>query len=262
MKHSVMKRCLSLLFMLFLALQMFPVPANAAGSAKVWLEAPLNYDEASDVNYVEKGNTVANWGVRGEHATFMTDYAENYYTDEYAYEQLITNKGASNLSETPSSPLYTALADMMNSKAAWATSYDQVRDYFKYTDCVLGDYNYLSSFYSGVKLDGDWVTGAWNREHVWPNSKIDNVGENDLMMLRPTSVQENSGRGNTAFGESEGYYDPNAESDGLVNLRGDCARIVLYTYVRWGVTDTMWGSSGVIQSRDILLKWLLQTEHV
>jgi hypothetical protein len=31
---------------------------------------------------------------------------------------------------------------------------------------------------------------------------------------------------------------------------------MLYTYVRWGVTDTMWGSKGVIENLDVLLRWM------
>ena len=78
------------------------------------------------------------------------------------------------------------------------------------------------------------------------------------MMLRPSCVRENSDRGNSAYGESLGYYDPNSASNGRFNLHGDCARIVLYTYVRWGVTDTMWGSKGVIENLDVLLKWMAE----
>ena len=67
-------------------------------------------------------------------------------------------------------------------------------------------------------------------------------------MLRPTATSENSSRSNTAYGESGSYYDPNDESSGTYNLRGDCARIVLYVYVRWGNTSYMWGTSGVMES--------------
>ena len=52
------------------------------------------------------------------------------------------------------------------------------------------------------------------------------------------------------------YYDPNKESGGKLNLHGDVARIMLYVYVRWGNTGMMWGSSGVIESRDVLLAWM------
>ena len=73
------------------------------------------------------------------------------------------------------------------------------------------------------------------------------------MMLRPASVSENSSRGNKAYGESSGYYDPNSLGQ---NVRGDCARIVLFVYTRWGNTGSMWGSSGVMESLNVLLKWM------
>ena len=76
------------------------------------------------------------------------------------------------------------------------------------------------------------------------------------MMLRPTTTTENSSRGNEAFGESGSYYDPNDESNGQYNLHGDVARIVLYVYVRWGNTSYMWGTSGVMESKEVLLKWM------
>ena len=76
------------------------------------------------------------------------------------------------------------------------------------------------------------------------------------MMLRPTATSENSSRGNTAYGESGSYYDPNTESNGKYNLHGDVARICLYVYVRWGNTGRMWGASGVMESKEVLLKWM------
>ena len=76
------------------------------------------------------------------------------------------------------------------------------------------------------------------------------------MMLRPTSTSENSSRGNTAYGESAGYFKPNIASAGAHDVRGDVARIALYTYVRWGNTGKMWGTSGVIESKEVLIKWM------
>jgi hypothetical protein len=83
------------------------------------------------------------------------------------------------------------------------------------------------------------------------------------MMLRPTATSENGSRSNKAYGESSGYYNPNSESNGAHDLRGDVARIFLYVYVRWGAVNgngqyTTWGSSGVIESVEVLLKWIEQ----
>lgn len=140
----------------------------------------------------------------------------------------------------------------MKAEHSYEISYQATRDLYKYTDCLLNDTAHISSFYSGKELSGTWDSGAtWNREHTWPNSKgLNGNDENDIMMLRPTSVSENSSRGNTAYGEGSSYYDPGE------SVRGDCARIVLYVYVRWGNTSKMWGTSGVIENLDILLKWM------
>ncbi len=259
MKRSVMLKYLGVLLAVFFALPLFTVQANAADTAVIWTEAPGNFDEASEVPYSTNEGYIANWGVRGEHATFLTDYAESYYTNDYTYETLSTYEGDKDVSKTPSSELYRELCAMMNDKATAVLTYEETRPLFKYTDCMVGKYENISSFYSGVKLTGEWDSAkTWNREHTWPNSKIDGDGENDIMMLRPTAVNENSERANTAYGESTGYFDPNSSSDDMVNVHGDCARIVLYTYVRWGMADTMWGTKGAIENLDVLLSWMAE----
>ena len=69
-------------------------------------------------------------------------------------------------------------------------------------------------------------------------------------MLRPTLKAENGSRSNDAFGESSGFYEPDD------SIKGDCARITLYVYTRWGNSQYMWGSSGVIENLSVLLKWM------
>ena len=84
------------------------------------------------------------------------------------------------------------------------------------------------------------------------------------MMIRPTASSENFGRGNKAYGKSSSYYNPNNESGGKYDLRGDVARIILYQYVRWNCTNTgskynpngIYGTNGVIESRAVLLEWM------
>ena len=253
-----MKKRISCLFLLLtLTVSLFAglsLPASAGSVAAV---NPTGYTCAEDVKYVTAGGYTCNWGARGEDCTFLSSRAQAYYTGNYTFDKLSKNAGGTSQSNAPSSALYTALENMMVSKKTKETSYNGTRDLYKYTDCLKNDYAHISSFYSGKELKGEWDGGStWNREHTWPNSKIDNNGENDIMMLRPTAVSENSSRGNKAYGESSGYYFPNSESDGKYDLRGDCARIVLFVYTRWGVTDKMWGTSGVMENVDILLKWM------
>ncbi|MBE7101314.1 MAG: hypothetical protein E7364_06880 [Clostridiales bacterium] len=235
-----------------------PIEADAAVSGPMNLGKATGYTEASDVKYVTSGKYVANWGARDEDCVFLSEYAEDFYTGSYTYQTLSKTSGGTSGSNAPTSTLYKSLQTLMTSKQTYQTSYNATRDLFKYTDCVNSNYTYISSFYSGVRISGTWDGGStWNREHTWPNSKGDasGNGENDITMLRPTSVSENSSRGNKAYGTTtnSNYYNPNGEGQ---NVRGDCARILLFVYTRWGNTSSMWGASGVIESLDVLLDWM------
>ena len=214
----------------------------------------------------EAANYIYNWGKRGELATAPSEYADSFYTGNYTYDILSGLSGGTSEANVPNSALYKALHTLMESKHSYQTSYDATRDKFQYTDCQNGS-GKISSFYSGKLVGPTWDGGStWNREHTWPNSKGDasGNGENDLMMLRPASVSENSSRGNKAYGTSGSFYDPNNESGGTYNLHGDVARIVLYVYVRWECTNTgskynpngIFGTDGIIESLDVLLAWM------
>jgi len=217
--------------------------------------------KADYVDYVTSGGYIYNWGNRGEIATFLSQNAEGFYEDNNtSYEELASLTGSSNKSNVPSSALYNELQDLMESNHSNITNYNETRDLYQYTDCQNSGKTSkkISSFYSGKEIGPSWDSGStWNREHTWPNSKgLEGSDENDIMMLRPTAVSENSSRGNTAYGESTGYYDPNSVSGGKYNLHGDVARIMLYQYVRWGNTGNMWGTSGVMESVEVLLDWI------
>lgn len=223
--------------------------------------------QAASVNYVYSGNYVYNWGQRDELATFLSPMAEDFYADNsVTYDELSAFSGSSTNSSVPYSALFGELHELMYGNLDTPTSYDGTRNLFQYTDCENNGGS-ISSFYSGKAIGPSWDSGkTWNREHCWPNSKS-NGGSNsntqretDIMMLRPASVSENSSRGNTAYGESAKFYDPDELGQ---NVRGDVARIVLYVYVCWGgsskhdgALDYMWGSSGVMESKEVLLKWM------
>ena len=215
---------------------------------------------AATVNYVYSGKYIYNWGTRGTLATFLSPNAEDFYEDNgVTYDELASYSGSSSISSVPSSALYKKLQTLMKNAQTHETSYGETRYQYCYTDCEnSGSPKTISSFYSGAAIGPKWDGGdTWNREHVWPNSKGDasGNGENDIMMLRPTAVSENSSRGNKAFGKSSGYFNPNSKNS-KYDLRGDVARICLYVYVRWGNTGKMWGSSGVIESKAVLLEWM------
>lgn len=217
---------------------------------------------AVTVDYVTVGSYILNWGSRGTAATFLSPNAEAFYSDnEISYSDLSLLSGSSDAASVPNSALYAELQELMKSNHSYKTSYDGTKELYKYTDCQNNDCTSdgaISSFYSGKGIGPKWDSGAtWNREHTWPNSKgLGGSDENDIMMLRPTSTTENGSRSNTAYGESSGFFDPNSVSGGTYNLHGDVARIALYVYVRWGNTGYMWGSSGVMESKEVLLKWM------
>ena len=215
---------------------------------------------AGEVNYVTSGSYIYNWGTRGTTATFLTTYATGYYTGSYSYDTLSALSGTTSTSASDiySSALGTAIHNMLVDKQTSMTSYSGTTSLYKYTDCEESNTSKISSYYSGTEVSNVWDSGdTWNREHTWPNSKgAGGNDESDIMMLRPTSVSENSSRGNTAYGESSGYYDPNSVSNGTLNLHGDVARLMLQHMMRWGNTGKMFGSSGVMESRAVLLKWM------
>lgn len=248
---TLMKRSLALTVMLAVCISLFAAFAIGAGAAST---------SGDTVNYKYDGDYIYNWGEREEVASFLSPNAIAFY-EKYSvtYEELASYKGGTSKSNVPSSEMYDELASLMANAHKTITSYNDTRSLYKYTDCENNG-SRISSFYSGVLIGPSWDGGStWNREHTWPNSKGEGSSENDIMMLRPTSVSENSSRGNKAYGESSGYYSPNKESNGEHDLRGDVARIFLYVYVRWGNSTNLsnaWGQSGVMESPEVMLKWM------
>ena len=214
-------------------------------------------------------NVIANWGQRGELATYLSDNAIDFYTAGNTYSDL-KDLADTNTATEYNDGLYDALQDLMVDNHVKQTSYGDTRVLYAYTDCQDSDITDLTCFYSGASLNAQWDAGAtWNREHTWPKSKtpegtsVNNStkGERaDIIMLRPAVSAINSSRGDKAYGANATtqYYFPNQDSDGTVDIRGDVARTMLYVYVRWGNTSYMWGADGVIESMDVLLQWLAE----
>lgn len=250
------KRILCTLLLIVMVLTISPFQLSvAAADATIG----TGYTSAEDVQYVISNGYTANWGYRGETCLFLSPYANDFYTSDYSFETLSQFDGGTSTSDAPQSELYLALQSLMATRHTNQTSYGDTRFQYMYTDCQLSDTTMILSFYSGDLISSTWDSGVtWNREHTWPASKSlsgrpsnSSKGEGaDIMMLRPTAKSENGSRSNKAYGLSSGFYDPG------VSVRGDCARILLYTYVRWGNTQYMWGSGGVIENLDILLQWM------
>lgn len=222
------------------------------------------YTKAGDVDYSKYtySGKIANWGARGEDCVFLTSKAIAFYTGENTFDKLSKIKGGTNKNDVASSYLYDTLQGFMSEKHTYKTNYDEMRyNMYNYTDCIMGNTGMISCFYSGKAIGPNWDSGStWNREHTWPQSKGSNKSTpagSDIMAVRPTASSANGSRGNKAYGESSACYDPNTKTS--YNLRGDCARIMLYTYVRWGTSAHIanaWGTDGVMESVEIMLKWM------
>ena len=259
MKH-IKKRILPLLLAFILLCSSF-ITVSASPAAQKIVTTPTGYTKASDVDYVVIDGIIANWGARGESCLFLTTYATDFYTHNNTYADLSKLAGSNRQSDVPNSPLYTELQELMASNHTFYTKYNSgsgktnCKNLYQYTDCMRGDPSLVSTIYQGEICHGPWISGndPYNQEHIWPRSKLStDQQKGDIMLLRPCKSSENTRRGDDCYGEKSGsdYYDPG------ISVRGDCARMMLYMYVRWGNTSKMWGSSGVMESVDILLKWM------
>lgn len=110
-------------------------------------------------------------------------------------------------------------------------------------------------------------TGQWNREHVFPKSLgTPDLGSSgpgsDAHNLRASDVQQNGARGNRKFANGGGNAG-NAGSNWYPGdeWKGDCARIVMYMYLRYGSqclpSNCVIGTSNASDPNmiDLLLTW-------
>ncbi len=208
-----------------------------------------------------------------------TDYKAKqnaYYTGSYSYATLAGQTG-----ETLFGSLNTLMGN--TSKIGGNSfSYNTLRDSYINVDRDLNADGKIIGYYDGTQMNGTWGNG-YNREHTWPQSKGANKSTamgHDMQSVRPTNTAVNSDRGNDAYGESSGYYDPNEieidntnyKKTNLGTYRGDCARVILYDYVVYGQMGSYknslyignaqllskLGSDGVFESLAVLLKWHMQ----
>lgn len=210
-----------------------------------------------------------------------SDYLQkqaSYYTGNCIYDSLLLIEDAT---------LFGRLNALMGATCRIAQqgfSYNSLRDAYVNVDRDLNTQGRIIGYYDGCSLSGRWDSGrTWNREHTWPQSKGASSSiamGHDMQSVRPTSTAVNSDRGNTAYGESSSYYDPNdvainnsyyrASNNG--SYRGDAARVILYDYLVYGAygghQNSLYngnaqllnklGTSGVFESLMVLLKWHMQ----
>lgn len=130
--------------------------------------------------------------------------------------------------------LITFLYDLIHDGFSGVT-YGQARYILDETDESPEQSNKIVLVYTADIVSGTWDSGnTWNREHVWPQSKLGFDADNgtvnsasDLHNLKPADPSENSSRSNKWFGEpyssNNAYmYEPRDE------VKGDIARILFY----------------------------------
>ena len=210
--------------------------------------------------------------------TAYTNKQTAYYIGDYAYTTLIS---------LTNDALFGALNARMGNPCRLNQSgydYDNLRDNYKTVDRDLNADGYIIGYYNGQSFVGKWDSGkTWNREHTWPQSKgaDDDIDMgHDMQSVRPASKSVNSSRGNTPYGESGSYYDPNEiainnpnyKTTNLGTYRGDAARVIMYDYLMYGEAGghqnnyyngnaqllSKLGADGVFESLRIMLKWHMQ----
>ena len=200
-----------------------------------------------------------NSGKRGTVCTALSSKAKSYYSGSYTYASLSAKSGSS---------LRTALRALVKQKNS-TVGYAGLRSYMKYSDAYQGSSSKLLLHYSSGTTTSTWDSGkTWNREHMWPQSLGGNAVEGDLHAMRPADPTANSSRGNHKYGEAGsgaktmktsskngsrpcGYYK-NDIFEPLDNVKGDCARVVLYDYV---MASSMSSVTEVFSGVSTLLSW-------
>jgi endonuclease I len=120
------------------------------------------------------------------------------------------------------------------------TTYGEARDILQESDEDPNNPNNVLTIYNRWSVDSTWTglqsDSTWNREHVWPQSRLDSSASNssrnsasDLHNLRPATPSVNSSRGNKDFDfvTTSATYFPGHDD------KGDVARIYFYMVTRY-----------------------------
>lgn len=204
----------------------------------------------------------------------------NYSTSASTYYSGITAKSGT--------ALMGQLHDLITTTHKKYTTYDDCKNpTYVYAADPGTSSSYVRDFYTGNNIAKSWGSGAvgtWNREHVWCQSLSNNMwgttgGGSDLHHLRPTETTLNSTRNNSPYGvvsthssstlkyakdKNKNYitaypggYSQNNVFEPMDNVKGDVARILMYTYVHYssyknvGGTTNGSGSSSYFGTLDI-----------
>lgn len=174
------------------------------------------------------------------------------------YEYVGYYQGAAGLYDDD---LVTFLHQISNATFSGVT-YGDVRYKLDDTDRDPLNSNNLILVYLGTSISGTWDSGTtWNREHVWPQSKLGDGASNgtaniasDLQNLKPSDPGVNSSRGNKFYGNTT-TADTFAPRD---EVKGDIARILFYMDVMYSQLSLIYANDGGVYEMgnlEVLLSW-------
>ena len=191
-------------------------------------------------------DNVIGWkDVAGDDVTtnLIASQDERYFAIEDENTSIVFEGYYALLNEVTIDLWYDTLQDIIQSYTY--VSYGDARDILQDSDEDPNNQDNVLLIYNRASVLSTWDAGmTWNREHVWPRSKLPNsTAEADLHLLRASNPSLNSSRGNLSFvdGEGEariigsGWY-PGDED------RGDVARIVFYVLMMWETNINLIGN--------------------
>lgn len=205
-----------------------------------------------------------------ESYTFEGWYTDSYYTTIYDFSTEVTADftlyalweidsyidysgvydGAEELTGTALlSFLYEVTTDGFINR-----SYEYVKTSVPQSDVDPNNHSKVLTIYDRSSVKGSWTSGGtvWNREHIWPSSKLDGANYSDLFNLRPAVPSINSSRGNDSFVDKPGGGTYGTYGNGWYPGDEDCgdvARAIFYMIVRYGL------NVNVVGNMNTFLKW-------
>lgn len=122
------------------------------------------------------------------------------------------------------------------------SNYGDIKSILEVTDRDPANSNNVIHIYTGLSVSGSWDYRMWDREHIWPNSRLGilrvsetsiNAGT-DAHNLRPINTSINSSRGNEFFDYPDGtYWYPDFNRVDLRSDVGDVARTAFYMSIMY-----------------------------
>lgn len=154
-----------------------------------------------------------------------------YVLEDYAFE--ITMAYYETAINLQGDVLKVTLNNIINSNFT-GLLYGDARDILQESDEDPDNPSNVMLVYTGYSVSSTWDSGlTWNREHVWPQSRLgvyvsydDDFPSKatDIHNLKPSDPDENASRSNDYFSTVSGsdFYEPRDE------VKGDIARILFY----------------------------------